>query len=90
MSVVLASSLLDDGTSQRKGCNVQEYIRTHGKRKCEANGLLRNPRAAQQILRDAVRRYVSDDDLASYQKQRSQDRTQANIAVGKAMAQIGR
>jgi hypothetical protein len=79
----------DPSHRQHKSRNVQEYIRTHGRRKCEANALLRNPQAAEEILRDAVRQHVSGDDLASYEGQRKQDRRAANEQVDRFLAQIG-
>ena len=46
---------------QHKSKPVQDYIAKFGKRKCEANALLRNPKAAQQILIDAIREFVDDE-----------------------------
>jgi len=68
--------------------NVQQYIKTHGRRKCEANALLRNPKAAQQILIDAIRQYVSDESLANYEEQREIDRRTAQEAVNAAIFAI--
>ena len=39
--------------------------------------------------RDAVRRHVSDDDLASYQDQREQDRDAAIEQVDRVLVHIG-
>jgi hypothetical protein len=85
------SSGKDLGDTKHKNhmdCNVQQYIRDHGKRKCEANALLRNPKAAQRILIDAVRKYVNDDALADYEEQRELDRRIATQAVNKAIFAI--
>ena len=78
----------DSSHKFNKSRNVQEYIEKFGKRKCEANALLRNRKAAEQILLDAVRRYVTDEELASYQAQCLQDRQGANRAVNKVLAAI--
>ncbi|MBK9444584.1 MAG: hypothetical protein IPN53_26310 [Comamonadaceae bacterium] len=86
------SSGKDLGSPMHKNhfdCNVQAYIREHGKRKCEANALLRNPKAAEQILIESVRRYVSDQALADFEEQRQIDRRIANRAVTRALAAIG-
>lgn len=37
---------------------VQDYLRTVGARKCEANALVVNPTAGRQLCREAIERYV--------------------------------
>jgi len=81
-------NLADPGHKNHLDCNVQDYLAKFGPRKCEANALLRNPKAAEQILLDAVREYVSDEHLAEFQEQRVLDRQDANLAVKKALTAI--
>lgn len=81
-------NLADPGHKNHLDCNVRNYLAKFGPRKCEANALLRNPKAAEQILLDAVRKYVSDEHLAEFQEQRALDRQDANLAVKKALAAI--
>lgn len=67
---------------------VQEYLSLYGARKCEANALLRNPKAAEDILIRAVKKYVSDKNLIAYQDQQLSDRKEAAEAIDKVLAVI--
>lgn len=81
-------NLADPGHKNHLDRNVQDYLANFGPRKCEANALLRNPKAAEKILLDAIRKYVSDENLADFQEQCYLDRQDANLAVKKALAAI--
>ncbi len=80
--------LSDPGHKNHLDRNVQDYLKKFGARKCEANALLRDPKAAKQILLGAVRKYVSDEALADFEERRRLDRQSANQAVKKALAAI--
>ncbi len=45
---------------------VQSYLREFGARKCEANTLVLRPDAGRQLCREAIRRYISDEDVRKY------------------------
>jgi len=80
--------LSDPSHKNHQDRNVQAYLAAYGARKCEANALLRNPKAAEQILLDSIKKYVTDDELASYQEQRDDDMHQARHVVDQAMTAI--
>jgi hypothetical protein len=73
---------------QHMSTSVQSYIAMFGKRKCEANALLRNPKAAQQILIDAIARYIEEDDVTTYHDQRRLDAEVARKAISEIMVGI--
>jgi hypothetical protein len=89
MNFFLAPSLLNDGDRQPKGCNSQEYIQARGKSKCEANVLRRNRKAADQIPRDAIGQYVSDDDFVAGHEQLELDLQEAKLTLNLALQNIG-
>ena len=67
----LKSSSGNDPDIRRK--EVREYIRLYGKRKCEANALTRNDdtlRIGQQLCRDAIEKYYSEDALDRFARKR--------------------
>jgi hypothetical protein len=46
---------------------VQDYLRQFGARKVEANALVVRPAEGRRLCREAIRRYVPDDAIASYE-----------------------
>lgn len=42
---------------------VQDYIKQYGVRKCEANAIVTTPKAAQQLMRDAIEEWLGFDAL---------------------------
>lgn len=80
--------LSDPAHKKHRDKNVQSYLAKHGARKCEANALLRNPQAAEKILIDAVRTYVTGQALGRYLDQCSLDRDLAERAVSRALSAI--
>jgi hypothetical protein len=49
---------------------VQDYLKNFGARKCEANALLKNPKAAVTIMEKAIQDYVTDEAFKHYHAQR--------------------
>jgi len=49
---------------------VQDYLRTVGGRKCEANVLVTQPAIAKQLCRDSIVRYLGEDALERFQARR--------------------
>lgn len=73
---------------------VQEYLRTIGVRKCEANALVVRPRQAEQLCRGAIEKYLGPDALGRFEEKRKavrkelrnfRRRTGLNEAVKKAL-----
>lgn len=60
---------------------VQDYLKTFGARKCEANALLKNPKAAISIMEKAIQCYVTADDFDRYNAQISIDTIEAEEAI---------
>jgi len=49
---------------------TQEYLRTVGVRKCEANALVVNPDAGRQLCRDAIERYLGPEVFDRFQSKK--------------------
>jgi hypothetical protein len=60
---------------------VQDYLKTFGARKCEANALLKNPKAAVAIMENAIQAYVTGEDFERYHAQISLDTAEAEEAI---------
>lgn len=57
---------------------VQDYIRAHGIRKCEANALVVRESAGRQLCRDAILRYIDDEAPLDYAQSLAAPRLIAN------------
>lgn len=53
---------------------VQDWLRTHGCRKVEANALVAHPEAGQALFEDTVAEYLGDDPLSEYEADLEDDR----------------
>lgn len=40
---------------------VRDYLRAHGRRKCEANALVVNPDAGRRLMREAIEKWIGED-----------------------------
>jgi len=49
---------------------VQEYLKTIGERKCEANAIVTMPDAARQMVREAIEKYLGPDARHRFEKKR--------------------
>ena len=49
---------------------VQDYIKTHGKRKCEANAIVPMPRIAREFVENAITEFVGDDAESRFAEKR--------------------
>lgn len=49
---------------------VQEYLKRYGARKCEANALVVRPKEAEELCRQAIRRYLGTNALERFEKKR--------------------
>ncbi|MHA1290968.1 MAG: hypothetical protein ACTSPB_26605, partial [Candidatus Thorarchaeota archaeon] len=47
---------------------VQDYIAKFGARKCEANALVVAPAAAEQLVTDAIEKYLGTDAIARFEE----------------------
>lgn len=69
-----------------KSRTVQEYLSLYGPRKCEANALLRNTKAAEDILINSIVQYIEPASLIDYQESQLADRAKATQFIQKAMS----
>jgi hypothetical protein len=60
---------------------VRKYLEQFGARKCEANALVVRPEAGRRLCLDAIRRYVSDDELAAIEAVRVEWQDKAEVAI---------
>ena len=60
---------------------VQDYLKTFGARKCEANALLKNPKAAVAIMEKAIQDYVTGEAFKRYHAQIRLDTAEAEEAI---------
>jgi len=60
---------------------TQDYLKKYGARKCEANALLKNPKAAVAIMEKAIQDYVTDETFRRYHAQNSLDTAEAEKAI---------
>ena len=76
---------------------VQEYLRTFGERKCEANALVVRPREARELVRGVIEKYLGPGALGRFRKKREavrrelgdfRKRTGLDEAVRKALELI--
>jgi hypothetical protein len=51
---------------------VQEYLRTFGPRKCEANAILKNKEAGRKLCRDAIEKYLGPGAKDRFRKKRQE------------------
>lgn len=58
--------LSDPKHPQHSAPHVQTYLKTYGKRKCEANALVVRPSAGRQLCSDAIEKYLNIDCIQSY------------------------
>jgi hypothetical protein len=47
---------------------VQDYLKSYGARKVEANALLKNPEKARELCRQAILEYVPEDAVTRYER----------------------
>ena len=50
---------------------VQNYLRTIGERKCEANVVVTSPKQAKQLVSEAIKVYLGDDALERFEAKRA-------------------
>lgn len=70
---LITGSGKDLGRSSHKNHSlpyVQEYLRTIGRRKCEANAIIPHPHIAQKLMRDAIENYLGPDAPKRLKKKR--------------------
>jgi hypothetical protein len=66
---------------QHRAHFVQDYIRTYGSRKVEANALVVRPEAGRQLCRDALERHLDLGAIATYQQALLQQRGLVRTAL---------
>lgn len=59
-------NLADPGHKNFKMPYVQEYIKTFGVRKCEANAIVPMPREARRLVEDTILSYIGEDATARF------------------------
>jgi len=73
---------------------VQDYLKKHGPRKCEANSLIIKPDESRALCRQAIEEYLGDDAEARFKEKREKikqifnefrERTGLNEAIQKAI-----
>ena len=69
-------NLADPGHRNHRMPYVQEYLRTIGERKCEANAIVVMPQSAKQLMRETIERYLGDDALTRFERKREAVREQ--------------
>lgn len=63
---------------------VQEYLQNIGKRKCEANAVVTMPQQAQQLVRNAIEKYLGSDARDRFESKRQQVRDDFNQFLTKS------
>lgn len=73
---------------------IQNYLRTVGERKCEANALLINKEAGRELCRDAIEKYLGFGALKRFAEKRKaiqeqlkefRERTNLNETINEAI-----
>lgn len=57
---------------------VQQYLRTVGRRKCEANVIVTTPGQARDLCREAIEKYIGAESLIRFEQKRDQVRQDYN------------
>jgi hypothetical protein len=62
---------------------VQEYLKTVGERKCEANAIVTTPELAQNLIKDKIEEYLGTDSLERFERKRQavEDEYEENLVV---------
>ncbi len=60
---------------------VQDYIRSYGIRKCEANALVKRPDLGRQLCHDAILKYIDEAEMEIYQAEVEVKRHEMKEAV---------
>lgn len=63
-------NLADPNHKNHKMPYVQEYIATHGIRKCEANAIVPMPEVAKNLVDNAIKHFLGDDALSRFASKR--------------------
>ncbi len=66
---------------QFKNKDVQEYLLKYGARKCEANALLKDPKAAMAIMEKALQEFITAETFKRYEAQKALDVIEAEKAI---------
>jgi len=61
--------------------HVQSYLKKFKARKCEANALVVNPQAAEQLCRAAINRYVPESAIATHRRRRQREQAKVRSAL---------
>lgn len=64
---------------------VQDWLRTYGCRKVEANALVAHPEAGRELFEDTVKGYLGDDPLSEYEDDLEDDRR----AISERLDELG-
>ena len=62
--------------------SVQEYLKLNGVKKCEANALVVIPRQARELFWDTIHKYISKEDIKSYQDKVKRRREEIDKILG--------
>lgn len=80
----------DLGSTKHKhhyAAHVQQYIRTFGKQKVEANALVVRPEAGRKLCRDAIEKHLNPDAIAAYEEALVLPREHVRAALPAAIEQ---
>lgn len=63
---------------------VQDYLKTIGKQKCEANAIVTMPQSARVLVRNVIESFLGEDSLSRFEDKRQAVRDEFNIFMKKS------